>query len=1173
MGLLDSKHKKLLPYGLRLLKGTRCRTGVLIRAVRSFFLFKWVLFLLICGEPVSASLVFPVCRPAATIAPIRNYTIVTIIMKWTCEHAGPDPAQLWQILLEEGRSPDTLILVSNLLMERELRKKWQRDTSGFAPDIRTLTSFVEELAMHSLAEADLPALVPSAEERTLWLEQWLSSHGNPEYRRFAGMTSVTAISNIIADLYREHLRPGMLLEKERTSGSRMTRDGNVLAGLLQEYEQHMTRKKWVDREHLTGKMTQSNDAVMRHKKIIFFLTDVIDPVHKHALGLLGEADLVSIRFADDPAAALPAGNIFVDVFQHPREELEQAVRQILSMMSEDNEYHEQHASVSNYEDVVILTGDLSLYEPMVRSVAGRFGVPLYTSRGSALISNPFIRRMLTYFKLGENDFPIDDVSRVFADNRLVLPDLQGHDENKAPNIRHFSQFCREYNFRTLDEAASGMDRVFDWLLDHIHLEDDEERVEQLRNQERRNREFYSSVLDHLDALRRFYDTPERQTLTAWVEWTRTLLRLQGDLMSREANEAKELLEIILEKLKQAEARLGLGRKMARREFFRVLELRLKETRERPQERPGGILLTEIRQLPEVHDKTVFILGLHEEGFPRQDKPDFLQFRYEKTLKLLTKKDGSEGYIEARKQFQRLLASDKPRYLSRPSLVAQKSVMPSPLWLELLDNRDAQDFRRWPVTAQKWLMSEFEAGRLVSTLTQYDSPAHIIDIEGQVVDGKMTHYKSDHGASFKSSGQRAAWIRIHQKNPASLTEKQPDSYAWQLAVAVQKARQNPNEMGRYDGVLDPETASHWLGQQFDSGAMRMSISRLDTYAGSPHEYFFKYVLRLKPLHEYQDDAESNIKGGLLHQILEEFYSHTAEEGPPVWPEKDPGAATERMGRIRRRLTEAYRHQLGNPQSPFPGILQKNLERVTRWFLEREAGGREDFLTEVDDARPAVFYPESGLRMEHKWSFMMEMAGVPVLFRGMIDRIDVTPDGRCALIYDYKSGKSGTRSYNNILEGNGFQLPVYAMYLRQSGLTQFVAGYYTLPINGKKKDVKCDYAFGSAELIDKGHLLLKNKSGRKKAMLKFKPEEEMDAFMQAFEQLRISWIVEAIRSGRFHASLTGDPAWSDFRHINRYDVRIQQQRRNREVSRRRKKKLKFELDRYYLFEPFWEDADGG
>ncbi len=1120
----------------------------------------------------------------------------TIVMKRTREHVSPDPAQLWQKLLDEGDGPDTLILVANLLMERELRKKWQRDRGSFAPDIRTVASYIEELALHSLAEEELPALVPSPEERTLWLEQWLSSHGNPEYRRFAGVNSVTAISNIIADLYRENQRPGMLMDAEESQGSGLPRGGHILAGILREYESRMAKKGWVDREQLPGKMTRCNQKILRHSKIVLYLIEEMYPVHEHALGLIEGPEIIEIRYADDPAALLPADGIHLGSFHHPREELEQAVRQILALMSQgdgevtrhdEDEEARRHdkdgeitrldgdVEVSRYDDVVILTGDLSLYEPMAASVSERFGVPVHTSRGPSLISNPFIRRLLTYLKLGTNGFPIDDVFRVFADNRLVLPDLPDHDENRAPNIRHFSQFCREYNFRNLDEAASGLDRVFDWLLDQIQFEEDEEKEERRREQERRNRDFYNTVLEHLDALRRFYRTPERQTLTEWVDWTRTLLALQGNLKSREANEAKELLEIILEKLTRAETRLGLGRRMDNRDFFRVLELRLKETRERPQERPGGVLLTEIRHLPEVHDKIVFILGLHEDGFPRPDKPDFLQFRYEQALKRLTGKDGSEGYLLARMQLQRILSSDRPRYLSRPNLVAQKPVMPSPLWLELLNEREEKDLRPWPVAGQKWLMSEIETGRLAAQLTRKGDPAHVTDAEGKISDGKMTRSGVKHGASFPGSEEREAWTRIHQKNGqknrGARPEDKPDWFAWQLAAAVEKARQNPDEMGRYDGVLDAGITSQWLEKQYADGKLHMSISRLDTFATSPHEFFFRYVLRLQPLHEYQDDAESNIKGSLLHQILEEFYSESEREGPPVWPPDDPDGARKRMERIRVRLTDAYRHQLGNPESPFPGILEKNLERVTRWFLEREEAGRDHFLVEIEDARPAVFYPGSGYMMEHRWSFEKEFGGVPVRFRGMIDRIDLTPDGEKALIFDYKSGKSGTKKYKDIRHGEGYQLPVYAMFLRSRGLEHFVTGYYILPISGKKKGVKCEYALGSAELIDDGYLYNKD-STRKATRMQYKPAQDMDAFMEAIERLRISWIVQAIRSGRFHASLTGDPAWSDFRHINRHDMRIQMQRNSRETGRRRNKAMTFELDRYYLSEPFWEDGNG-
>ncbi len=1123
----------------------------------------------------------------------------TIIMKWTREHTSTDRAQLWEMLLDEGGGPDSLVLVSNLLMEREVRKKWQRACGGFAPDIRTVASFVEEQAMQSLPDDELPKLVIAPEERTLWLEQWLTAHGNPDYRRFAGVNSVTAISNIIADLYRERQSPGMLMDADKEVGGGRSQGGHVLAGILREYESIMAGKKWLDREQLPGKMTQCNTNMLRHKRIVLYLVDELEPVHEHAIGLVEGPEMVQIRFADDPSALLPAGDICLSAFHHPREELEQAVRQILALMDQQGreisensgsaqkgaQSHRDEALAGKYDDFVILTGDLSLYEPMVEAVSDRFGVPLYTSRGPSLISNPFIRRLLTYLKLDLNGFPIDDVSRVFADNRLVLPDLPDHDENKAPNIRHFSQFCREYNFRDLDEASSGLERVFEWLLDQIRYEDDEEKEERRREYERRNREFYLSVLQYLKALRRFYKAPEQQTLTEWVGWCRNLISLQGDLKSREANEAKELLEIILEKLTKAETRLELGRRIDCRDFFRVLELRLKETRERPSQRPGGVLLTEIRYLPEVHDKIVFILGLHEDGFPRPDKPDFLQFRYEKALERLTGKDGSEKYLMARMQLQRLLSAGGPRYLSRPNLVAQKPVMPSPLWLELLHERKEEDFEPWPISSEKWLMSLNEIGLLAALLTQRGNMGHVTDAEGEVADGKMTRYNLEYGASFADKDERSTWTRIHKNNRNGeadgvdkkagggdpQTDGKQDWFAWQLAAAVEKARHEPEQMGRYDGVLDPGITARWLEQQYGDGTLNMSISRLDTYATSPHEYFFRHVLRLEPLHEYQDDAESNIKGSLLHQILEDFYSETDQEGAPVWPPDDPDAARKRMERIRRRLVDSYRHQLGNPDSPFPGILEKNLVRVTRWFLERECAGREHFLTGLEDARPAVFYPGTSYKMEYKWSFEEEFGGVPVRFRGMIDRIDLLPDCSGALILDYKSGRSGIKKYKDICHGKGYQLPVYAMFMRSEGLEHFVTGYYVLPISGKKKDVSCEYALGSSELVDEGYLLNKD-SSRNAYRLQYKPADEMKAFMAAIGRLRISWIVDAIRSGRFHASLDADPVWSDFRHIKRHDMRVQMRRKSREVGRRRSRAMTYELDRYYLSEPFWEDDHG-
>ena len=1099
-------------------------------------------------------------------------------------------SESWHHLRQEAGGSGTLILVSNLLMEREVRKKWQQHTGDFAPDIRTLASFLDEVARHSIDEADQPALVPAAEERTMWLEQWLSTHPDRDFRRFSGMKSVTAISNIIGDLYRENQRPGALREQleqidpdagvrgiKQQGGKQQGREpGNTLSGsaqrkvladLLQAYEQEMSEKNWLDREFLPGKMEHCRPHIIRYSKLVIYLADVIDPVQHHALERIARSvgdrtELVRIYAgnADQAGAGFhgTSGFRYMSSFHHPREELEQAMRQILMLISEGNG---TAGAQPEYRDFVILAGDLSLYEPMVPAMRERFGVPLYTSRGPSLISHPFIRRLLTYLKLEENGFQIDDVARVFADNRLVLPNLEDHDEQKTPNIRHFSQFCREYNFRTLDETEDGISRVFDSLLEYIRYEDDEEKEQKRRDGLRRDRKFYGDVIRNLKKLRTSYNTEGKMLLRDWVGWTEDILGLQKDLMSREANQAKQLLDIILGKLRDSEARLGLVRKLPRSDFFRLLELRLKETRERPEERPGGVLLTEIHQLPEVHDKTVFVLGLHEDGFPRGDRPDFLHFRYEKALEQLTGRKGTESFEQARIQLRRLLAADKPRFLSRPVLVDQKPVMPSPLWLDLEEEiagrqiaRDAGDSGTSPDT-----------GSPGSTSPEAMSPDKPDWPDWPVRSSRLLFSGHDIG-KVAAAGNRIA-------GDSRKIERLAEPF--RQAADVEHARRDTSDMGEYDGIVDARIVERWWPLQLQDGHLPMSISRLDTFASSPQEYFFRYVLRLEPLSEYKDDAESSIKGSLLHQILEEFYSETEQEGPPVWPADNPGKARTRMNSIRRRLVELFRHQLGNPDTPFPAMLERNLERVTGWFIDLEALGREIWMEDIDDARPAVFYPEFGFEMEQKWTFSRKMNGIDLRFNGKIDRIDLTSDGKQALIFDYKSGKSGVKKYTHILNGQSYQLPVYGMYLQSCGIPRFLAGYYQLPISGKFKEMGPEFSLGSTEMISEAAWKNKARTKRKRHKEKFKPAEEMAEFMKAIEQHRISWIADAISKGRFHISLDNDLPWSDFRHITRFDERIQKQRRNTELERLKKKSRMADgeppakLDTWYIAEPFWED----
>lgn len=1171
-----------------------------------------------------------------------------------------NPSRIWNHLKNESSGPQTLILVNNLLMEREVRKKWQELYASLSPDIQTLSQWMQDLALHSIPEKELPHLLLSPEERTLWLRQWLSTHRNPDFRKYSGVRQVTAISNIIGKLYSGDITPGRLLSylrnpKETRSASSQNipsvfdgasksdsgrerdkaehfllsedyeknKHEHTIPLILSAYEKETERLKWLDKERLPSIAKEINSSMVRHEKIILYLIMEEHPVARNFLERVAHSaskranppEIVIIRPEKDPESELPLfmgrkidsgrpksskkemdirpeseffdedteadgiggstgrrlsdfrGHYFHE-HHHPREELEQAIRQIIALMSHksqqtgpfsklisDNTPNSSSSLGTRYEDYVILTGDLTPYETLAPSAGERFEIPLYCSRGPTLISHPFIRRFLTYLKMEDNDFQIDDIFRVFADNQLTLPDLHDHNEQIPPNIRHFSQFCCEYNFRTLEEVSDGIPRIMKMQLNEAQNITDPERKENVLKKLTSDHDFYSRVIALLHALRRHYQTPSGQTIKEWADWAASLLSLQTPLKSEEAYQSRRMMYLMLNKLSEIQDKLNLRQSFTRSDFFKLFELRLKESRERPQEKPGGVLVTEIRQLPEVHDKIVFLLGLYEEGFPKTIRPDFLHFRYEGAIERLSGRQPEESYALARLSLKLLLDPNMPRFLSRPLLVDQKPVMPSPLWIEMAEeikflanesdacrnnsstgkkvSKGGKDYgrtpfitHRWPVSQEKWLMSQSEKGRLKALV---------------------------------------------EKGKEPLPADDDISYPYCLAAYVQEKRNDITEMGRYDGVVDKNIMQKWWPQQLKKGHFHLSISRLDTFASSPQEYFFKYVLRLRPLHEYIDDAESTIKGTLLHQVLQNFYSETKEEGPPVFPCDDPEAAQNRLTLILKRLIKNHRHQLGNPETPFPGILCDNLENVTRWFLIEEQKDSE-ILKEPEKYRPASLIPESKIEMEHEWNFEIELAGIKVLFRGIIDRIDLNRADGSVLIYDYKSGSSSVRNFKDIVAGQGFQLPVYAMYIRNRGIKRFVSGYYVLPIRGKKSDVKRKFMLASEEMIKEEHLYTKN-GKRKKNRGQFMAEEQINTFMQALETRRMAWIVTAIREGNFHTSVTGNPPWSDYTHINRFEPRIQTRRKLREMRLRKNLAKDFVLSRYYLHEPFWDEDSNG
>ncbi|MEX2398417.1 MAG: PD-(D/E)XK nuclease family protein [Balneolales bacterium] len=1083
-----------------------------------------------------------------------------------------NPAELYRFLVDQIKAaPEKkLILVRSQATKRFLSRQLQKELNFFAPKIETLESWLDDLAALSFKESERPGLILSPDERVLILEDWLRNHAKEAYRKFAGPQSVQAISNIIADLRRANIPlKRLFIEIDEKSFFGIPH----FASLLKDYHTFLLENNWVDREQLPTLLKQPDPDIIPQDELILFEPNYLFAGQKSGFEVVMQfcenvgKKITLLQFVpetadqEDLAVQLvqwfkkKAANIeyilatngssnasssllgshkksqplYTQAWHNPRTELDQTMRQICRSI--DQAEPGEHGS--RCEDYVILGGDISSYEQFAGPLARRYELPVYCSRGPSLISHPVVRRLLKLLRLIPEGFQIDDVYQIFADNQIRLPRLK-HDEDSTPNIRSFSQFCRHYNLRTLSEADEQLDSIFDSQIASIQNNnqtrenfDEVRAIEKLEN----NRLFYRNVIKHLVAFKDKYAVDGVHSLRYWVKHSRELLSMPENLFSSEANVVRSKMLDTLNEILETHDRLGLSPEMNHDDFTDILKLSIEKQREKPEERPEGILLTQAGYFSDTFGKTVFLLGMNEGGFPAGEHMDYLQFRYEEKLSGMLYQARPDSYLEARLELMRQLAGAKQLFISRPDFVNQNKVIGSSLWqdllLELEDN--GIENKAWPAEPNDLQLCQRD---------MYQQMAENVTV------------KTD-----------------------SLFEKYHPIHA-ELVSAITHDRENPKCMSIYDGVLNGAGFSehesiiagqikNWWDRNAPDNTVQTSISRLDEYVGSPLDYFFNRVLKLSPPEIYRDEAESDIKGKLLHEILQAFYTpdtpFASENVQLVWPADDSEAARKRLTEITDSLLDEYRNQLGYKDSPFPDILINNIRRITKWFLEYENLLRKQLIEETAPMRPATMFGHPDFNMEYHWTLHRDYGDIKTKIIGVIDRIDVDENSDTAIVYDYKSGTYGINKFHNGINcGLSFQLPIYAMAVFDKGIAHFAGGYYSLPMSKSKKDVCASYVIGDEDLF--GESFFKGK--KRTTTMGVMNSRELKYFLEKVENERLAWILRSLRSGIFNTSLNGQPKYSDFKWISRYSGKVQKERGNVEELNRLNSDSEHQLLRYYM-----------
>ena len=196
------------------------------------------------------------------------------------------------------------------------------------------------------------------------------------------------------------------------------------------------------------------------------------------------------------------------------------------------------------------------------------------------------------------------------------------------------------------------------------------------------------------------------------------------------------------------------------------------------------------------------------------------------------------------------------------------------------------------------------------------------------------------------------------------------------------------------------------QPFTAARPYFSASQLNTYAGCPRQYFFRYLCDAVE----DDGTYFTLYGTLVHRALERFHEEYGRphEGDPTTMEQRLVTLVDDVFRAAaQEFTWAVQAELGRLKA------RRVARRYVQWLVERAR--REPFEVVAIEGRQ-----------------VLDLDGFA--FVGYIDRLDRSLESGEVTIVDYKTGsipESAHAYREKINAGRDFQLPFYYWARRAQG----------------------------------------------------------------------------------------------------------------------------------------------
>ena len=228
------------------------------------------------------------------------------------------------------------------------------------------------------------------------------------------------------------------------------------------------------------------------------------------------------------------------------------------------------------------------------------------------------------------------------------------------------------------------------------------------------------------------------------------------------------------------------------------------------------------------------------------------------------------------------------------------------------------------------------------------------------------------------------------------------------VRAENARWGSGRFTEFDGWLapPPAAAGTWIEGLARVGFRanrEISASRLETWSTCPYKYFLQYGLGLSALEEPERTMtlEPTDRGQLIHDALERFWRTESEAHRLPLATADTAPALDRVEAIAHTVLGEFAARGVTGPAVLWRSARGEIVADLRESVRRTIADAAGFVPRRFEVTFGTVPPEDG---DDTIGGVTLGGQYPLGFRGRIDRIDVSADGRRGRVVDYKTGKA-------------------------------------------------------------------------------------------------------------------------------------------------------------------------